>query len=784
MKKIKILLIVLLLLLLNGCDSLLFGGSLVDFDIQNNIKIAISEYAEFDWSKVITVKYDNKIIDFSQVNVRRISGEIKVGETCKHEVSYQPNFTKYSATFDVRIVNDEYLIKDIYSVKINNQIATKGTVNLVTDSGFILTDDTASIYIKSNNDIHPIKKDDVIEVDINITSNGFILNSYKKITRVKSLALPLNINTTNDLYYFNQDYNGVTTLIRIEGTITQKDDDLYIIQGSSNFKLDMNSEILSHIDKKVIVSLWVYKKDVNNYCAILSNIDHVYSQNTSGSKPTVKTQSDYYCYYDKDNIKNLTSYFTATDSEDGKITPTQDMITGSLNEEINLITIKVTDSNNNVTFSDIIIEISNYTGVETNESVSIIDPYCMPTSGDVKVLVIPIGFSGKPATEEMKNNITKAFFGNEEDTGWESLTSYYQESSYGKLNISGSVTDWYSPKYSPSYYASYEDNDYITGSTLLMVEALKYFKNDYNYSDFDSNEDGYIDAVYLIYNYDIGGNKSYAEEDFYWAYTFWDTNADYRYYGNTKAYSYVFIGYDFFKQNLAYSSEKININCETLIHETGHLFNLEDYYDYDEYDDFRNNGGYCGSDMMDNNFGDHGPLSKILLDWINPVEITKSGIYELPMFSSSGVSFVIGANDNFDSIFDEYYLIDFYDFNGLNELQCKSFFKTNNNYAGIRISHVDAGLTYEDGYFPIFTNNNTNTKHKIVQMLEADYRGTFHLSSSKNTGAQLSDFYQVGDTFGTDFYTYYKSHNNNNIPFTMKVIDITNNIATVEITLK
>ena len=99
MKKIKILLIVLLLLLLNGCDSLLFGGSLVDFDIQNNIKIAISEYAEFDWSKVITVKYDNKIIDFSQVNVRRISGEIKVGETCKHEVSYQPNFTKYSATY-------------------------------------------------------------------------------------------------------------------------------------------------------------------------------------------------------------------------------------------------------------------------------------------------------------------------------------------------------------------------------------------------------------------------------------------------------------------------------------------------------------------------------------------------------------------------------------------------------------------------------------------------------------------------------------------------------------
>ena len=461
------------------------------------------------------------------------------------------------------------------------------------------------------------------------------------------------------------------------------------------------------------------------------------------------------------------------------------MIQGNTSNRVNVITLKVSDSDNNVSFSNIIIEINNYVGIETNESISVIDPYCMPTTGDINVLVIPVNLSNNPATEEMRTNIEKAFFGTEYETGWESLHSYYQESSNNKLNISGTVTQWYTPKYSSKYYVNYsDDDDYISGSTLLMIEALKHFKNSYDYKNFDSNNDGFIDAVYMIYNNDIGGNNTSSESDFYWAYTYWDFNAPNRSYDDTLGYGYVFMGYDFFMENLAYSSQKLKLNCETLIHETGHLLNLEDYYDYDEYDKYSNDGGYCGSDMMEYNFGDHGPYSKILLDWINPIEITKSGIYELPAFSTSGITFIIGANGYIDSIFDEYYLIDFYHFDGLNKLQNNEFYSTNNNYAGVRVSHVDANLTYEAGYFPSFTYNNTDTKHKQIKMLEADYKGRFDLNDSDNTGATLSDFYKVGDTFGTNQYSYYKSHKNNNIPFTMKVIKIEGNIATVEITIK
>ena len=788
MRKIKYLLIITLIFLLSGCDVFLMD-SRVKFEIEDNIKISLSDYDTFDWSTVITVKYNNKIIDFENVAVELIDGEIAVGNLCEHEVSYIVGLAIFSERFFVKIINDEYLIKDIYKADKTDEIDTKGTVSLVNETGLILTDDTGSIYIKKENANEEIIKGDILYINLNIVSNEFLIKSYEKIELFPSVEIPTNINSILDFNYFNQGYSNQTTLLRLEGIINQIDNELVLVYDNINFKINPEAinenEILSElIDQKVILSVWIYKKIGTDYHIILNNVEHLYTENTRGNKPVIKTESNYYSYYNKNNVKNFTSYFTITDDKDGKITPTLDMITGDINNKINIITLKVKDSDNNVSYADIIIEINDYSGIETNESISVIDPNCLPSTGDVNVLVIPINFDKQNATEAMRKNIEKAFFGSEIDTGWESLRSYYQESSYNKLNISGAVTEWFSPRYDSSYYATYKSDDYNSGSTLLMVEALKYFKNKYDYSDFDSNNDGYIDAIYLIYNNDIGGNQTIAEKDFYWAFTYWDTEADIRTYSDTVGYSHVFMGYDFFLEDLAFSQTKIALNCETLIHETGHLLNLDDYYDYDEYDEYSNDGGYCGSDMMDYNFGDHGPFSKIMLDWVNPVEITKSGIYELPAFTTTGVSFVIGANSNFDSIFDEYYLIDFYSFDGLNNLQNKSFFETKDNYAGVRVSHVDASLTYKKGYFPTYTQNNSDSQHKLIRMLEADYKGIFHLNSSSNKGAELSDFYRIGDTFGSSFYTLYKSYKNTPIPFTMKVLEINSNSAKIEIIIK
>lgn len=775
-----------------GCDFLQNNNS-IEFEIQNNITIAISQYDNYDWSKVIKIRQNGKILNFSNATVTLLDGQIKVGETCKHKVSYRQSVIETSEVFYVKIINDEHKIKDTYNLSNNTTLAVCGTVSLINEVGFILTDETGSIFINyTGNDI---TKGNTVYVEGKYQFNNgheILLSNYTITNSKTEISVPtnltdseyINLATSFHLASIPKYINVIAFVEVVNNNVLLKVGTNYI-EVSSN-ALEDKTNLLLHSNKLISISGWVYKSNSANLLMMIDSINYVYESNSIiGTLPVIEISSSYYFYTDIKNVHNLSSYFSIYDKEDGKITITNDMINGSISVGQNIISATVIDSDLNKVTTSIIIEVNDYTTTNTNESIKILDEYATPSTGDVDVLVIPVSFPNHPATTTMLKNIEKGFFGTEQDTGWESLASYYLESSYGKLNISGDVTDWYTPKMSQSYYAKYSDGDnYIYGSTILLEEALTYFKNDYDYSKYDSNDDGYIDAVYLIYNTPVGGNKTLKEQEFYWAFTYWDTNADSRNYAETKAYSYVFMGYDFFMEDLMYNTKDIAINAETVIHETGHLLNLADYYDYDDYDKYSNDGGYCAVDMMDYNIGDHGPYSKILLDWIDPVVIYKSGIYELPAFSTSGITFLINANNSFNTIFDEYYLIDFYTFDGLNNMEIKSFFNTNNNYAGVRISHVNSYLTYKNGYFPIFTYNNSDTKYKQIKMLEADYNGKFHMSSSKNDGAVLKDFYQVGDSFGTGYYANYKSYDGNPLPFTMEVLSMNDDYATIKINFK
>lgn len=793
MRKVKMLLLFFAITFLFGCDFNL-NTDLIVFEIKDNITIPISQYENYNWGKVIKIRYQGKILNISDAKITLVSGEIKAGELCKHEISYQIGFSKASEFFYVEIINDEYRVKDILSLNKNTNVAIKGTVSLENEIGFILTDETGSIFVKNENKEQITKGNTIyVEGEYNF-DNGheIILSSFSVTNEDAEISIPINL-TNSDFSTLQSSYaeNYLIEHVKLIAAVIVNDNEVLLKVGNSYLEINSNALdektlLLQYVNQTVLVSGWIYKLNSTKLSMMIDCIDYVYQEGTSASDiPTIDVASSYYFYTSINNVCDLTSYFNAIDNEDGIIRITTDMIHGEIKNGQNIITAIVTDSDKNTTSASIIIEVNEYKVRDTFESNKIIDEYGTPTTGDVDVLVIPISFPNYQANDTMLNNIEKAFFGNENDTGWESLASYYKESSYGKLNINGDVTEWYTPKRTQSYYAEYEDDDdYVYGSTILLEEALTYFKNKYDYTKYDSNYDGYIDAVYLIYNTPIGGNGSLAQQEFYWAFTYWDMAADSRNYSKTKGYSYVFMSYDFFLEDLMYSDKNITLNCETLIHETGHLFNLEDYYDYDEYDHFNNDGGYCGADMMEYNIGDHCPYSKILLDWIEPTVISKDGIYELPSFTLTGATFLIEANGSFNSIFDEYYLIDFYTFDGLNKLEMPSFFNTSRNYAGVRVSHVNANLTYDDGFFPTFTYNNSNTKYKQIMMLEADYRGKFDLNSSSSEGAQLKDFYQVGDVFGTGYYSKYKSYSGNFLPFTMEVININNNYATVKINFK
>lgn len=398
--------------------------------------------------------------------------------------------------------------------------------------------------------------------------------------------------------------------------------------------------------------------------------------------------------------------------------------------------------------------------------------YGLPSTGEGKALIIPVDFTDYPAPQDMVANLNIAFFGNETQTGWESLQSYYLESSYGKLNISGLVTDVYHTGKSSTYYTNrYDPNS--TADPLeyeIITAALKYFDNDIDYTEFDSNNDGYIDAIYLIYSCPVDYDSDYA---FWWAYTYEYFTDDFEYYDGVEADYYFFAGYEFINEKLRNGSYITN-NAETFIHETGHILGLTDYYDTN--DNFGPRGGLGGGDMMDYNVGDHNAFSKAILGWVEPWIVTgKDCTITLDSFGATGDCIIIAKDWN-DTYFDEYYIIDFYTPDGLNELE-----KGDNGLfsnAGVRIMHVDATYTEEsiESYYSVwyvYVNNNSDTNHKLVDLVQADKSSSIN---KDNTYSYNSDLFYQGDSFD-----WAKWYDGTDCGFTLTVKSIVNGKAEIEI---
>ena len=147
--------------------------------------------------------------------------------------------------------------------------------------------------------------------------------------------------------------------------------------------------------------------------------------------------------------------------------------------------------------------------------------------------------------------------------------------------------------------------------------------------------------------------------------------------------------------------------------------------------------------MMDATYGDHGPISKILLGWITPLVVTGSATVDLTPYAEAGETLLLIDEWN-GTIFDEYLLLIFYTPEGLNEKDALYWFTT----PGIVIYHVDArignGYLEDSAYYTIFDYNNTDTTHKFVQLLEADADSTI-----ESTGwTENEDLFQTGAVLG------------------------------------
>ena len=446
------------------------------------------------------------------------------------------------------------------------------------------------------------------------------------------------------------------------------------------------------------------------------------------------------------------------------------------------------------------------------------------SKGDINLLVVPVYFTDSDTSllEKKSIFIENAFFGDHKMTNYDSVAGYYNKSSYGTLRIKGEVAPWYNIGVASSNWKSISSS-YMNASSIIAEKAIDKIKEDksIDLSKYDLDNDDNIDGVYLIYDHPyVSSNNKSNEDNLFWAYTYYTYQGENGYnniapYLNN--YSWTSVDTIIQKDNRSYTNY--------LIHETGHLLGLSDYYNthyiYDDYGGRDYHYQPLGLfDMMDYNIGDHSAFSKYLLNWSSPL-VVKEGVnfkYKLKPFITSGDYLLIPSKKYNNSPFSEYLLVEYFIPEGLNRFSGQfSYMDKNGNkgiytypeYHGLKIYHVNATL----GYYTLGSINSSllatvddpNYQEKIAgksvaldyaynnsindEQANKDYPVLYHLleSSGSNTfkdsvPANNDTLFRLGDDFGITTFKDFTFNDGSKTTFTLKVEAISTKEITISIT--
>ncbi len=439
----------------------------------------------------------------------------------------------------------------------------------------------------------------------------------------------------------------------------------------------------------------------------------------------------------------------------------------------------------------------------------------IPSTGtDINILVVPVEFSDSSYqfTSQVLADINTLFNGTSAATNyWESVSSFYEKSSYGNLDLNFAIGSVYETGKTAANYVATNGSFFTTTLVRSVVDDFKADHGSSSTQQFDSDTDGFIDAVWMIYscpNYSNSLEIKAISENF-WAYVTWDSNQ--AYYGNGSATSpianvYGWASYDFMYEGGGTSK----IDAHTYIHETGHLLGLDDYYNYDEDSTYKPLGAI---DMMDYNIIDHNAWSKMALGWLKPYVVTGDAEITINPVENSGDAILIADNWNGTS-FDEFLLLELYTPTGLNYLDSKTQYAGRYPLAysksGVRLLHIDArlgiynyqnsfisygdpgaGPLYNDSTERFFAMANSNTpsfsedaNHRLVHMIQAGGANTFDTGSSGTN----TDLFKTGQSFsmsayGSEFFKNgSKLNNGNNLGYTISFTSVSSSSATIRIT--
>ena len=356
--------------------------------------------------------------------------------------------------------------------------------------------------------------------------------------------------------------------------------------------------------------------------------------------------------------------------------------------------------------------------------------------------------------------------------GWESLQSFYQTSSYGKSQFEAWVC--------PNWCVYNQNCDSLGGGPGAARYATSWYKTEYAKTNhgalgadahpitwFDSNQDGYIDLIWLVYSHETG--QSGGD---WWAYVTYMQGSS----ASVSSPNPMTLGW----AGIQWLDAACNgYDSHTFIHETGHTYGLDDYYDYNH-----TWAPMGGVDFMDHNLGDHNMVSKFTLGWTSPYVVEDEAIITLRPGTTTGDCFIIPSPGYNGTAFDEYLMFELMAPVGLCETDYKAGYEGTAGYSkpGIRVMHADMrvysgnrdtyaktisdvsrakairidnsyagrnGLKSDSDYFPTFDNEGKEVQNYMTELslIEANCNPDTNWTKSSTYNASNASLFHAGDVF-------------------------------------
>ena len=369
------------------------------------------------------------------------------------------------------------------------------------------------------------------------------------------------------------------------------------------------------------------------------------------------------------------------------------------------------------------------------------------TAGTLRNLVILARFS-----DQTPVNTQAEFISLFNDTGYTldgaigSVKDFYNEVSYGNINIESTVSQWVNLPNTAAFYGAGNPD---ANSRQMVIDAINALDAvGFDFSTMDGNADGEVDGLDIIHS---GGGQEFSgnSANYIWSHQ-WELAAPVTKDGVTMQLYHTEAerrGWDSVpsSQGLA----RVGVIC----HETGHFLGLPDLYDYDG--DSEGLGDFClmagGSWNGTNGTSPAHPSAycKSRLGWVTPVTISASGSYSLPRIEDSDTAMYKFSGAGFPAT--EYFLME-------NKQGFGFDAALPGTTRGILIWHVDEAIAD--------VGANDDQLHYKVDLEEAS--GTQHLQTNTNpsvTQSADSDYFRSGTlaAFNDNSVPNSKSYGNSNL---------------------